>query len=160
MPEDCRKGKDLANRTFAQQSSTSNNQTSMTSQGRSFLAHLAELAIQDELCFRQAWLLAMAEAPNILILLLLTSTIEGLNGLCYFFDLCLATIFLAWAYNETHQFSTRASKFDKSLRVQLQQQSFKPTRNIYRYHCFKVQMKLKKKRKFIKPSPLFYLARK
>ena len=47
-PEDCRKGKDLANRTFAQQSSTSNNQTSMTSQGRSLLAHLAELAIQDE----------------------------------------------------------------------------------------------------------------
>ena len=102
----------------------------------------------------------MAEAPNIFILLLLTSTIEGFKGLYYFFDLYLATIFLAWAYNESHQFSTKASKFDKSLRVQLRQQRFKPTRNIYRYHCFKSQMKLKKKRKFIKPPPLFYLTRK
>jgi hypothetical protein len=102
----------------------------------------------------------MAEAPNIFILLLLTSTIEGFKGLCYFIDLYLATIFLAWAYNESHQFSTKASKFDKSLQVQLQQQSFKPTRIIYSYHSFKARMKLKKKRKFIKPPPLFYLTRK
>jgi len=99
----------------------------------------------------------MAEAPNILTFLLLTSAVDSLPSFLAMFETCIMTIWMLWICQKYWSFSTHASKTDKSTRKSRRHQYSCMT--TLRYHCFKQRMKFKKahKGKYSIPPPLFYL---
>ena len=99
----------------------------------------------------------MAEAPNILLLLTLSSCLPDLQSIFTFIDILIAVSFLTWAHGQAQHFLHHATKHDKSLRKDLRQQRRHLPKAQFRYHWFKSRMKRKKSRKFRKPPPLLHL---
>ena len=90
----------------------------------------------------------MAEAPNILLLLLLFSCLPDLQSIFIFVQMCCS---------HTWYFLQHATKHDKSLRKDLHWQRLHRPNVRFRYNWFKSRMKRKKTRTFRKPPPLLYL---
>ena len=99
----------------------------------------------------------MAEAPNILFLLSLTSVIYSVTSYLIFCEVWAMLTFLCWVRNKWHAIAQQAAKTDKSSRKIRRQRT--SIANHIRYHCFKQRMKHKRIHKghYIKPKPLFHL---
>ena len=100
----------------------------------------------------------MAEAPNILLLLALTSVLDTIISYLVFCEIWTMMTFLLWVREKWRLIGTKALKSEKSIRKTGRQRrtSFA---NHLRYHCFKQRMKHKHKQKghYKKPKPLFHL---
>ena len=100
----------------------------------------------------------MAEAPNLLLLMSLTSILTSINSYLVFCKIWATMTFLMWVRHEWHKIIKLAAKTDKSTREMDRQRT--SAVNHLRYHCFKQRMKHKHAHKghFVKPKPLFNLS--
>jgi hypothetical protein len=100
----------------------------------------------------------MAEAPNILLLLSLTSILDSMTSYLIFCELWTIVTLLCLVRNKWHDVAKQALKSDKSIRESSRQQRISPANHL-RYHCFKQRMKHKRMQKghYKKPKPLFHL---
>ena len=99
----------------------------------------------------------MAEAPNFLLFLSLTSILNSVTSYLVFCEIWTIIILLCVVRHKWHQIAQQAVKSDRSTcKMDWHRTS---TVNHLRYHCFKQRMKYKHihKGKYIKPKPLFYL---
>ncbi len=99
----------------------------------------------------------MAEAPNFLLFLSLTSILNSVTSYLVFCEMWTIIILLCVVRHKWHQIAQQAVKSDRSTRKMDRHRT--STVNHLRYHRFKQRMKYKHvhKGKYIKPKPLFYL---
>ena len=99
----------------------------------------------------------MAEAPNFLLFLSLTSILNSMTSYLVFCEIWTIIILLCVVRHKWHQIAQQAVKSDRSTRKMDRHRT--STVNHLRYHCFKQRMKYKHtyKGEYIKPKQLFHL---
>ncbi len=100
----------------------------------------------------------MAEAPNILLFLLLTSVLDSVTSCLIFCEIWTMATMMLWVRHKWQVIATQALKSDKSARKTGRQRRTSFTDHL-RFHCFKQRIKYKHKHKgrYRKPKKLFHL---
>jgi hypothetical protein len=99
----------------------------------------------------------MAEAPNFILLLTLTSMLDSLSSYFLVCKIWTMMTFFIWVRDKWNTISQQTARGAKSMCTICRQRGSIARK--LQYHCFKQHMKhkLTYKGQFIKPKPLFYL---